>query len=106
MSLLIAPGPIKTPIWDKSEEVDISVYHNSPYFPVLTKMRKLMLELGAKGLPPEAVGELVHHALTASNPKVRYTITPDRLQNLMVRILPKRMLDKLIAKRLGLLPKG
>jgi hypothetical protein len=35
---------------------------------------------------------------------VRYTITPEPLQYLMAVVLPKRMVDKFIAKRLGLMP--
>jgi hypothetical protein len=35
---------------------------------------------------------------------VRYAITPDPIRHLMTAILPKRMVDKIIAKRLGLLP--
>jgi hypothetical protein len=37
---------------------------------------------------------------------VRYEITPEPFRMLMMRILPKRMLDRMIGKRLGLLPKG
>ena len=38
------------------------------------------------------------------HPKVRYQIAPDPLRHLMTAWLPKRMVDKIIAKRLGLLP--
>jgi short-subunit dehydrogenase len=104
--VIIAPGPVKTPIWAKAEEVDISGYKNSPFFPALERIRKFMLQLGERGLPPEKIGELVHHALTAANPRVRYQISPDPMRHLMTAILPKRMVDRIIAKRLGLLPKG
>ena len=40
--IVIGPGAIATPIWDKAEEVDISVYKNSPYFPALQKVRAVM----------------------------------------------------------------
>jgi len=58
--------------------------------------------LGRKGLPPEKIGEVVYRALTARKPKVRYTVTPDRLQNLIVNTFPKRMVDSMMAGRLGL----
>jgi hypothetical protein len=57
-------------------------------------------------LPAEKVGELIHLALTTPNPRVRYQITPDPMRHLVTAILPRRMVDKIIAKRLGLLPKG
>jgi NAD(P)-dependent dehydrogenase (short-subunit alcohol dehydrogenase family) len=104
--IIIAPGAVKTPIWTKAEEVDISGYKNSPYFPALERIRKFMLQLGDSGLPVEKIGELVHLALTTPNPRVRYQITPDPMRHLMTAILPKRMVDRIIAKRLGLMPKG
>jgi NAD(P)-dependent dehydrogenase (short-subunit alcohol dehydrogenase family) len=104
--IIVAPGPVKTPIWAKAEEVDISRYMNSPFLPALERIRKFMLQLGESGLPAEKIGELIHHALTAQNPRVRYQISPDPMRHLMTAILPKRMVDRIIAKRLGLLPKG
>jgi hypothetical protein len=44
--------------------------------------------------------------LTLPHPKVRYEISPEPFRLLMMRILPKRTLDRIIGKRLGLLPKG
>ena len=41
-------------------------------------------------------------ALTAARPKTRYTVTPSPMQNLMATTLPKRMVDNMIARRLGL----
>jgi hypothetical protein len=35
---------------------------------------------------------------------VRYQITPDPIRHLMTLWLPKRTVDKIIAKRLGLTP--
>jgi NAD(P)-dependent dehydrogenase (short-subunit alcohol dehydrogenase family) len=104
--IIVAPGPVKTPIWAKAKDVDISRYRNSPFFPALERIGKFMLQLGERGLPAERIGELIHHALTAPNPRVRYQISPDPMRHLMTAILPKRMVDRIIAKRLGLLPKG
>ena len=102
--IIIAPGPVKTPIWSKAEEVDISVYKNSPFFPALERIRKFMLHLGEIGLPAEKIAERIADALTSPSPKVRYQITPDPMRRLMTAVLPKRTVDKIIAKRLGLLP--
>src|SRR6195952_4764051 len=104
--VIVAPGAVKTPIWSKAEEVDFSRYRNSPFFPALERIGKFMLQLGESGLPAEKIGELIHYALTAPNPRVRYQIAPDPMRHLLTAILPKRMVDRIIAKRLGLLPKG
>jgi NAD(P)-dependent dehydrogenase (short-subunit alcohol dehydrogenase family) len=104
--IIIGPGAVKTPIWAKADEVDISGYNNSPFFPALGRIRNFMKHLGETGLPPEQVAERIHYALTASSPRVRYAMTPDPMRHLITAILPKRMVDRIIAKRLGLLPKG
>jgi NAD(P)-dependent dehydrogenase (short-subunit alcohol dehydrogenase family) len=102
--VIIAPGAVKTPIWSKAEEVDISPYKNSPFFPALERIRKFMLQLGQTGLPAEKIAEAIAEALTSAHPKVRYQLTPDPMRHLMSAVLPKRMVDKIIAKRLGLMP--
>jgi NAD(P)-dependent dehydrogenase (short-subunit alcohol dehydrogenase family) len=104
--VIVAPGPVKTPIWSKAEEVDISTYQNSPYFPALQKVRAFMRQLGAIGLPAESIAGTVYQALTTPHPKVRYQVTPDPMRHIITTYLPKRMVDKIIAKRLGLMPQG
>jgi hypothetical protein len=95
---------VKTPIWGKAEEVDISPYQNSPFYPPLQKIRTFMLQLGETGLPAEKIAECVFTALTTASPKVRYQITPDPMRHLITAILPKRTIDRIVAKRLGLVP--
>jgi hypothetical protein len=104
--IVVAPGAVKTPIWSKAEQVDISAYKNSPFFPALGRIRQFMLRLGETGLPAEKIAEAVAEALTSAHPKVRYQLTPDPMRHLMLAVLPKRMTDKIIAKRLGLLPRS
>lgn len=104
--IIVAPGAVKTPIWSKAEEIDLSVYQNSPYLPAFKKVLAFMMKLGETGLPAERIAEVVFEALTAARPKVRYQITPDRMRHFMTATLPKRTVDRIIAKRLGLLPQG
>jgi len=103
--VIIGPGPVKTPIWGKGQEsVDVSRYQNSPYLPALQKVGAFMQHLDAIALPPETIAGLVFDALTLPNPKVRYHIAPDKMRYLLAAVLPKRTMDRIIAKRLGLLP--
>jgi NAD(P)-dependent dehydrogenase (short-subunit alcohol dehydrogenase family) len=102
--IIVAPGAVKTPIWGKSEEVDVSGYQNSPYRPALEKIRQYTKHLSAIALPAEKIAEVVHEALTSAHPNVRYQITPDPMRHLITGLLPKRRVDKIIAKRLGLMP--
>jgi NAD(P)-dependent dehydrogenase (short-subunit alcohol dehydrogenase family) len=103
--IIVAPGPVRTPIWSKGQqEFDMSKYQNSPYLPAMQKVTAYMQHLDSIGLPPEKIAEVVYEALTLPKPKVRYQIAPDPIRHLMTAVLPKRMVDKIIAKRVGLLP--
>ena len=104
--VIVAPGAVATPIWDKADSVDVTRYDNTIYAPALAGMKAFMLSMGKSGLPPEKIGETVHIALTTPTPKTRYVVSPDPFQVFMTSVLPKRTLDRIIGKRLGLLPAG
>jgi NAD(P)-dependent dehydrogenase (short-subunit alcohol dehydrogenase family) len=102
--IIVAPGAVKTPIWGKAGDVDVFAYRNSPYAPALEKVRQFTKHLSEIGLPPEKIAETIAEALTSASPRVRYQITPDPMRHLITGVLPKRMVDRIIAKRLGLMP--
>jgi NAD(P)-dependent dehydrogenase (short-subunit alcohol dehydrogenase family) len=103
--IVIAPGAVSTPIWDKADEIDQAAYANTRYAAPLAKVAAYMLEMGRAGLPPERIGEAIHTALTAPRPKVRYTVSPSPFQTFMSeKVLSPRALDRIVGKRLGLLP--
>jgi NAD(P)-dependent dehydrogenase (short-subunit alcohol dehydrogenase family) len=104
--VIIAPGAVKTPIWSKAQDVDMAAYKNSPYFPALEKAQAFTKHLSEIGLPPEKIAAVIADALTSAHPKVRYQLTPDPMRHLITGLLPKRMVDKIIAKRLGLMKPG
>jgi NAD(P)-dependent dehydrogenase (short-subunit alcohol dehydrogenase family) len=101
--IMIVPGPVATPIWDKGEAEDLSAYEDTGYSVTLEHFRKFMIEDGRRGLKPERLGEAVYTALMAQWPKASYVVIAQRLKNWSLpRLLPKRIVDKLIAKQLGL----
>jgi NAD(P)-dependent dehydrogenase (short-subunit alcohol dehydrogenase family) len=100
--IIIGPGAVATPIWDKGEQADMSAYVDTDYVEAIRRMQKFMIESGRKGYPPEKVGEVVWQALTVGKPRVRYSIIPIRsFRRIIQMILPKRMVDRIIAKNLG-----
>jgi len=103
--IVIAPGAVATAIWGKTGENELARYANTPYATQLAKLQKFAAEQGRKGLKPERLGRAIMHALTTAKPKVRYTVTPEPFLNWMLNTLPKRMTDRMVAGRLGLLPK-
>ncbi len=101
--IVIGPGAIATPIWDKAEGEDLKRFSNTDYAPAVERVADYMLAQGKQGLPPSDVGDLVWHCLTDPKPKVRYEILRKPLMDAALpRMLPPRMVDNIIAKRLGL----
>ena len=100
--IIIGPGSVATPIWDKAEQEDLSLYTDTEYADAARRLQKYMIEDGRKGYPPEKVGEVVLHALTTSKPRVRYAVIPgSSLRRIIQMLLPKRFVDKIIARNLG-----
>jgi NAD(P)-dependent dehydrogenase (short-subunit alcohol dehydrogenase family) len=101
--ILVNPGSVATPIWDKVEMSDGSRYAHTEYALIATRFLAAALKSGRAGLPPEAVGEVVWTALSASRPRTFYPVLQRKLLNWTIPLaLPARVLDRLIAKRLGL----
>ncbi|MCA0317433.1 MAG: SDR family NAD(P)-dependent oxidoreductase [Proteobacteria bacterium] len=102
--VIVGPGPVATPIWEKSAAgVDRSLYQATIYGPLIERFETEVLARARHALPPQAVADVVHTALTVDKPKVRYAITPSPLMNwILPLILPARWLDRIAAKRLGL----
>ena len=100
--IIIGPGSIATPIWDKAEQADTSLFENTEYVEAARRVQKYMVEDGRKGYPPEKVGEVVWHALTAAKPRVRYSVIPgSSFRRIIQMLLPKRVVDRIIARNLG-----
>ncbi len=100
--VIVAPGAVATPIWDKAEAIDVARYADTPFAKGLDTIRNSMVASGRSGLKPERIGEAVWHALTAPRPKTRYVVTQDRIELFLVNAMPKRVVDRIIAGRLGL----
>ena len=101
--IVIGPGPVATPIWDKAEQADISLYANTDYVEAARRAQAYMIRSGRNGLPPERIGEVVWQALTARRPRVRYAVVPGSfLRQWIPSLLPKRLIDRIVAKALGL----
>ena len=102
----INPGPIATPIWDKAEEMDPAQYAGTDYDAAIRKILGYMLDRGRSGLPPAKVAEAIYAGLTDKTPKLNTILSPEPFQQWLMSVLPSRMVDRLIAKRLGLTPDG
>ena len=104
--VLIQPGPIRTPIWDKAPAIEDNPFLKTEYEIPLRKFFKGYIQLGVNGLNPQIIGERVVKVLMTNKPKARYVITPQKIKNyLMPGFLPDRWVDRLTGKMLGLIKK-
>ncbi len=101
--IVIEPGAIQTPIWDKASGIS-SDFATTDYGPILQHVDLS----GAKrtALPVERVVQVICRALVCKRPKARYVV-PDNWWKywFLPRLLPDRWLDKMIARMMGLQPK-
>ena len=65
-------------------------------------MREKYKDLGAEGLPPEAVSDVVCNIMSRPKPKTRYAILRNKfIMWTLPRLLPKRAVDKVLSERFG-----
>jgi NAD(P)-dependent dehydrogenase (short-subunit alcohol dehydrogenase family) len=100
--IIVGPGSVATPIWDKAEQLDLSTFANTEYGESVRRVQEYMIQNGRNGYPPEKVGEVVWQALTTPKPRVRYAVIPgSSFGRILQSLLPKRMVDRIIARNLG-----
>jgi NAD(P)-dependent dehydrogenase (short-subunit alcohol dehydrogenase family) len=101
--IIVGPGAVATPIWDKAAQIDTSAYANTEYADILRRFAEYFVQEGRKGFPPERIGETIFTALTARSPRVRYAVVPQLFRNWIVpMLLPRRLVDAALARSLGL----
>lgn len=106
---IIEVGTVKTPIWNKSIEQTDRIWDRFPeqakklYSPTLEAIKKTASKLEQNGLPAEVVAKAVSRALIEKRPKARYVIGLEAKINILLsKIMPERVLDRLITSYLGL----
>jgi len=107
--IVIEPGAIKTPIWGKGNAAADEMLADAPpeveklYGDTIRALRAETVKIEQKrGLPPEAVADVVGQALTADKPKTRYLVGRDaKMRAAMAKRLPDRVMDSLIGRALS-----
>ena len=99
----VAPGAIKTPIWDKADDMDPTPYEGTDYYEPIVKAVAGAEKTGAKGIPAEELAETIHRIIENPSPKARYAILKNKFMMWMLpHLLGKRRVDKVLAKQFGL----
>jgi NAD(P)-dependent dehydrogenase (short-subunit alcohol dehydrogenase family) len=101
--ILIGPGSVATPIWDKGDEASPPHLKGTIWEKPFRAFTELMTKDGRKGFAPTVIGRVVLTALSTAKPKARYAPVPGKLINWVLPTrLPSRVVDGLIAGQIGL----
>ena len=100
--VVIGPGVVKTPIWDKAEEVDLNKFAGTGYEKSGAKFKKFMMKISKEGYEQDEFGEMLADVIETKNPKARYPLVYGKFKNWIVpRLMPTRKLASIIGKVLG-----
>ena len=104
--VIIAPGPVKTPIWEKTDQNDIlNRYDNSVYKESVSRIMHMSKKMEQAGVEASVIAKRALSIIENKKSKTRYRIDSTRMQNILLQLLPKRIADRMIAKRMGLIKK-
>ncbi|MFI7122713.1 SDR family NAD(P)-dependent oxidoreductase [Amycolatopsis sp. NPDC049868] len=101
--VLIEPGSVATPIWQKGVEAGDELVRNLPvderhYARQMKVLRSNAMRTADRGVSPESVAIAILKALTVRNPRPRQAIGRDAaLAALALRVLPHQVLYRLVA---------
>ena len=102
--VVIAPGPVKTPIWNKlMQKNEAKRYDNSDYRESVSKLMRMSENMEKAGVEASVIAERAFSVIENIKNKTRYRIDPTRMQNIMLQLFPKRVADRMIAKRMKII---
>lgn len=98
--VIIQPGRINTPIWDKGERL-LAGFSGSIFEKQARALGEYAIRKGkTTGLPPVEAAEAVFKAFTRKKPKLRYLIAPNKKKYYIIKVLPGIIVDRMIKKEL------
>ncbi len=94
--IIIGPGAIRTPIWDKGS---LQRFEGTSYYDSLAKFFGKALAAGKDGMPLEKCSRQIGDIFETERPKIRYAIVQNKfLKWTLPTLLPQRALDKFFKK--------
>ncbi len=99
--IIIQPGRVSTPIWDKGEALFDS-FKDSIFMNYAKKIGEHAIAKGkTTGLAPIEIARTIYLALTRKQPKIRYLIAPNPFKYRIIKLLSGKSVDRLIYKELS-----
>ena len=96
----VAPGPVKTPIWEKAMTRE-HVYADTKYAFVLEKLESYIKNTETQAISANEVASTIYHAAIAEKPKTFHLLMKKKWLIAILRRLPSRLFDKLVWKSIN-----
>jgi NAD(P)-dependent dehydrogenase (short-subunit alcohol dehydrogenase family) len=96
-TILLEPGGIATPIWNKALEQDAS-FSDEKYRECIQKFRENFIMAGNKGMNTDKAATQIYRLITRKKPGARYIIASSRFVSFMETLIPDSLLDALVVK--------
>ena len=102
--VLIEPGPIKTPIWNKSMDPMLDKFKDSVFYSIMKKSQEKFVDPSIQNaLSSDKAASIIFREFEKKRSRARVVIMNQRLKNWTIpMLLPTRLLDKILGKALGL----
>jgi NAD(P)-dependent dehydrogenase (short-subunit alcohol dehydrogenase family) len=107
--VIVEPGSIATPIWDKgadnfaAAEPKMGPEAQRMYGRQIEAMKKTIRETGERGIAPEEVAKVVSKAIASESPKARYLVGRDALVSKAAStLLGDRLFDRIMRRSMKL----
>jgi NAD(P)-dependent dehydrogenase (short-subunit alcohol dehydrogenase family) len=103
--ILIEPGAIATPIWQRGRASGEALTARMPesatslYARQIAAVRANAARSGKRGLPPERVAQAIREALTTGKPRARYLVGPDAHIAALITRLSAHLARRITAAR-------
>lgn len=102
--IVIGPGGVDTAISQKGE-AQIGPYDDTDFGKAIRAADWELIGKIRSGHKPETIGRAIADALTVPAPKARYALVKNKMRDWTIPLsLPKRTVDRLLAKQYGLRP--
>ncbi len=106
--IIVQPGPIATPIWEKGMAAEKDLHRivpetHLPYYSIaIARILKMVKKEAKAAIPVKRVTDAVVRALTKNNPPNRITVasSASKIQLNVIKYLPTKMLDRAVLKML------
>ena len=96
--IIIAPGGVQTPIWDKGS---LDEFKRTKYMGSMVKFFASFVNSGKNGMPLEECSQKIADIFESRKPKVRYAPVQKKFMTwTLPQIMPPRLLDKFFLKNL------